>query len=312
MIECLIRLWVHLPKLIIGEFMGKVIPIKEVKKQNVVIQNPWHRLREFTSARIALGRSGTSVPTSELLKFQLDHAKAMDAVHCDLDTDRLLASLCSSYLTLQHTPEPPMVLESEVSDRLMYLQRPDLGRRLSSKSWRELKSVKKELNQDTDLVIAIADGLSSVAIQTHAIPVVNQLLSMLSEDDEHRWNLAPIVIIKQGRVAAGDDVAECLNAKMVLLLIGERPGLTSPDSMGMYLTWGARRGSRDSERNCISNVRPEGQPYEETCHRAMYLLKEARKLQLSGVGLKDRSSMDEGSPESVEDNASENFLISSK
>ncbi len=289
--------------------MGKVISISDGSPEKVVIRNPWDKLREFTSARIALGRSGNSVPTDELLSFQLDHAQAMDAVHCSLNVDALVAQLSDSYSVLEQTLEPPVVVTSKVTDRFMYLQRPDLGRQLDEASWQKLEAISTEHNAELDLAIVVADGLSSIAIQNHAVPVITRLISLLTGDD-HEWNLAPITVVKQGRVAVGDDVGQCFNAKAVLVLIGERPGLTSPDSMGMYLTWGAKRGSKDSDRNCISNVRPQGLNYDEACQRAFYLLKEARRLQLSGVNLKDRSSIDEESGSNLDDKHNNNFLIS--
>ncbi|WP_417878036.1 ethanolamine ammonia-lyase subunit EutC [Vibrio sp.] len=290
--------------------MGKVVSISDGATAKVVTRNPWDKLREFTSARIALGRSGNSVPTDELLSFQLDHAQAMDAVHCTLNVDSLVAQLSDSYSILKQTLELPVVVTSKVTDRFMYLQRPDLGRQLDEASWNKLEAISKEHNTELDLAIVIADGLSSVAIQNHALPVISRLVSLMSGDEEHQWNLAPIAVVKQGRVAVGDDVGECFNAKAVLVLIGERPGLTSPDSMGMYLTWGAKRGSKDSDRNCISNVRPQGLNYDDACQRAFYLLKEARRLQLSGVNLKDRSAIDEESGGDLEDKHNNNFLIS--
>nr|WP_319552009.1 ethanolamine ammonia-lyase subunit EutC [uncultured Vibrio sp.] len=290
--------------------MGKVVSISDGATAKVVTRNPWDKLREFTSARIALGRSGNSVPTDELLSFQLDHAQAMDAVHCTLNVDSLVAQLSDSYSILKQTLELPVVVTSKVTDRFMYLQRPDLGRQLDEASWNKLEAISKEHNTELDLAIVIADGLSSVAIQNHALPVISRLVSLMSGDEEHQWNLAPIAVVKQGRVAVGDDVGECFNAKAVLVLIGERPGLTSPDSMGMYLTWGAKRGSKDSDRNCISNVRPQGLNYDDACQRAFYLLKEARRLQLSGVNLKDRSAIDEESGSDLEDKHNNNFLIS--
>ncbi|CAE6932354.1 Ethanolamine ammonia-lyase light chain (EutC) [Vibrio sp. B1FLJ16] len=289
--------------------MGKVISISDGSPEKVVTRNPWDKLREFTSARIALGRSGNSVPTDELLSFQLDHAQAMDAVHCSLNVDALVAQLSDSYSVLEQTLEPPVVVTSKVTDRFMYLQRPDLGRQLDETSWQKLEVISAEHNAELDLAIVIADGLSSIAIQNHAVPVITRLVSLFTEDD-HRWNLAPITVVKQGRVAVGDDVGQCFNAKAVLVLIGERPGLTSPDSMGMYLTWGAKHGSKDSDRNCISNVRPQGLNYDDACQRAFYLLKEARRLQLSGVNLKDRSSIDEENGSNLDDKHNNNFLIS--
>ncbi|MFA0087599.1 ethanolamine ammonia-lyase subunit EutC [Vibrio sp. 10N.261.51.F12] len=290
--------------------MDKLIERKGQKSINVVIRNPWVELREFTSARIALGRTGNSVPTNELLSFQLDHAKAMDAVHCALDVDTLIEGLTGSHLIFKHTHKPPMTVTSKVTDRLMYLQRPDLGRQLDDASWNKLAGITKEQNAQPDLAIVIADGLSSVSIQNHAVPVIERLMSLLIKDDVNQWTIAPITVVKQGRVAVGDDVAQCLKAKAVLVLVGERPGLTSPDSMGLYLTWGAKRGSKDSQRNCISNVRPQGLNYDDACQRAFYLLTEARKLQLSGVNLKDRSLVDEQCHKPLDDKHSNNLLVS--
>ncbi|MCQ1059820.1 ethanolamine ammonia-lyase subunit EutC [Photobacterium sp. DNB23_23_1] len=290
--------------------MGKVIALAEKQFPTEVVQNPWCQLRAFTSARIALGRSGNSIPTKELLSFQLDHAQAMDAVHCALDTDLLVSQLVEIPSLLESTLASPVVVESKVTDRLMYLQRPDLGRQLNDVSWLALENLSSKHHDTPDLAIVIADGLSSTAIQSHAVEVVSRLFSMLGNDREHEWDLSPISVVKQGRVAVADDISQCFNAKMALILIGERPGLTSPDSMGMYLTWGARRGAKDSHRNCISNVRPGGLSYDDACNRALYLLKEARKLQLSGVNLKDRSNIDEETQAQVDDKHNDNFLIS--
>lgn len=275
-----------------------------------VVENPWQSLRDFTSARIALGRSGNSIPTKQLLAFQLDHAQAMDAVHCPLDDGKLLEALHQDPVIANATLSAPLVVESQVTDRVMYLQRPDLGRQLNESSWQQLTQIAAQYPQCPDLAIVIADGLSSVAIAQHAVPFIRRLIQGLQGEHHSGWQLAPITIVKQGRVAVGDDVAECLKAKMVLVLIGERPGLSSPDSMGLYLTWGAKRGFKDSQRNCISNIRPQGLNYDEACQRALYLLHEARKLALSGIHLKDRSVMRDESEASLEDTQDVNFLIS--
>lgn len=288
--------------------MGKVVSIEKHSDDKVVTQNPWHELRNFTSARIALGRSGNSVPTKELLSFQLDHAQAMDAVHCALDIDAFIENLSHSNPVIQHTSQPPIKAQSKAADRFMYLQRPDLGRQLDDACWRHLQAIHRSASTPFDLAIVVADGLSSVAIQNHAKPVIEYLLSSLKED-ERPWRVAPITVVNQGRVAVGDDVGECLQAQMVLVLIGERPGLTSPDSMGIYLTWHARRGSKDSDRNCISNIRPQGLGYKDACQRAIYLLKEARRLELSGINLKDRSSIEEEVGDQLDDKHISNFLI---
>lgn len=263
--------------------MSKVTPIKEL-----VHNDPWAKLRQFTDARIGLGRVGTSIPTAELLRFQLSHAQAIDAVHVPLDVD----NLCQQFT---NTPElapylPAQRLHSEVHNRMEYLQRPDLGRRLNDASICQLQALRKD--EPYDLVFVIADGLSSYAIANHACQFLTQLLTSLEKETYKTWNIAPLCIVEQGRVAIGDDVCETLNAKEVILLIGERPGLSSPDSMGLYLTWAAHRGYDDSLRNCISNIRPDGLNYPLAVHKCLYLLKESFKNQLSGVELKDRSDDD--------------------
>lgn len=287
--------------------MTKVINIKTKQTSDSVVTSPWQQLRNFTSARIALGRTGNSIPTKALLSFQLDHAQAMDAVHCALDTTALGQTLTQLPQVQSLTPSVPLVVESKISDRFMYLQRPDLGRQLNPESWQRLVKQAASLNFTPDLAIVVADGLSSTAIQHHAAPFIERLLTRMSESGT--WLLAPITIVKQGRVAVGDDVAECFGAKMVLVLIGERPGLSSPDSMGLYLTWGAKRGSKDSERNCISNIRPEGLSYDDACNRTMYLLEEARRLHLSGVNLKDRSDIQDEDGSQLNQTHTDNFLI---
>jgi ethanolamine ammonia-lyase small subunit len=285
--------------------MTKVVNI--YKASNSVVTSPWQQLRSLTSARIALGRTGNSIPTDALLSFQLDHAQAMDAVHCALDTQALKRELKQLPQLQSFALGEAQVVESKITDRLMYLQRPDLGRQLSDASWAQLKKQASTSQTQPDLAIVIADGLSSTAIQNHAAPFLERLLQKL--DKSKSWHLAPITIVKQGRVAIADDVAECLNARMALILIGERPGLSSPDSMGLYLTWGAKRGAKDSERNCISNVRPDGLSYEDACQRTLYLLEEARRLHLSGVDLKDRSEIDDESSSTLNQTNSNNFLI---
>ena len=198
----------------------------------------------------------------------------------------------------------PILVHSQAVNRVTYLQRPDLGRRLDSISCEILK---KSIDQDRvpyDLSIVIVDGLSSLAIQENAVKYIQILSHALSEDNE-QWKLAPISIVHQGRVAIGDEIGELLKAKITLVLIGERPGLSSPDSLGLYLTWNPKVGLTDVSRNCISNVRSDGLSYEEAVKKTMYLLKEARKLELSGVNLKDRTSDD-----TLENGINnENFLI---
>lgn len=286
------------------------------KDSNFVIENPWHKLSEFTDARIGLGRAGVSVPTRHLLEFQLAHAKAQDAVHLALNSqglaDTLKSAQASQTLFYNQLPQdvPPFILHSQAVDRPTYLQRPDLGRRLDESSINQLKGFKS--NQETsavedsfDLAIVVADGLSSVAIEDNCMPFLNAVSQAMKESDES-WNLAPISIVEQGRVAAGDEVGELLNANAALVMIGERPGLSSPDSMGLYLTWGPKVGTLDSSRNCISNVRPAGLNYEAAARKLIYLLSESRRRKLTGVGLKERSDENE---HQVLNEERKNFLL---
>lgn len=219
-------------------------------------------LKSFTPARVALGRTGHSLPTRELLRFQLDHARARDAVYEELDPTSI--------------PYDPVILHSRAPDRATYLRRPDLGRRLSGPSRALLES------GDYDAAIVVADGLSAKAVHHHAAGLLAELLPRLAE-----WRLAPIAVVLQGRVAVGDEVGEALGAKMVAVLIGERPGLSSPDSLGVYLTWGPRIGRTDAERNCISNIRTEGLSYAAAAGTLEFLMRESRARKLSGVALKE-------------------------
>jgi ethanolamine ammonia-lyase small subunit len=221
-------------------------------------------LRLFTPARVALGRVGHSLPTAELLRFRLDHARARDAVHEPLDP----ASLGS----------PHLLLRSSAANRSQYLRRPDLGRTLSAESRALLEP------GDYDAAIVIADGLSAPAIHRHAAGVLRELRL-------DGWQLAPLTVVLQARVAIGDEIGERLGARMTVMLIGERPGLTSPDSLGIYLTWDPRPGRTDAERNCISNVRPEGIGYALAAHKLQFLMDEARVRKLSGVALKEDAEL---------------------
>lgn len=254
------------------------------------IANPWQVLRRFTDARVGLGRAGNSIPTAEMLNFQLAHAQAMDAVHTPLDIAQLCDDLSQAGDSIAHPKS--FVLHSQATDRMVYLQRPDLGRQLDNHSCNTLSDYAAANNEPADLAIVIADGLSSSAVQQHAVLMIQAITTLLHSDLTLSWTCSPITVVKQGRVAVGDDVGESLNANAVLVLIGERPGLSSPDSLGMYLTWKPKRGLDDASRNCISNVRPHGLSYEEAARRAFYLLTESRRLALSGVDLKDRSDPD--------------------
>lgn len=249
---------------------------------------PWQRLRQFTDARIALGAAGISQPTGAQLDFQLAHAQARDAVHLPLGTDVLIPALQAAW---PHVC-PPLLLHSAAANRNVYLQRPDLGRRLDPAS----RAVLADIDDDKrrcDLAIVVADGLSSHAIAQNAAPFLSTLRLELAAET---WTLAPVTIVQQGRVAVGDEVGEALAAKIVVVLIGERPGLSAPDSMGIYLTWAPRVGLTDERRNCISNVRPAGLGYAQAAARLHYLLGQAQLRQLSGVALKDETTQDDALP----------------
>lgn len=279
----------------------------------IVIENPWSLLSEFTDARIGLGRTGVSIPTNKQLDFQLAHAKARDAVHLPLDIEKLFHDFSNMPLELELLGSSskgvlsegiePILLHSQATNRHVYLQRPDLGRRLNKQSISKLKEM--ELINEFDLAIVVVDGLSSLAIKENATNFIHKLSKQLVNDDED-WTLAPFTIVEQGRVAVGDEVGELLNAKAVLVLIGERPGLSSPDSLGLYLTYAPKVGLNDSNRNCISNIRIEGLSYEEATKKALYLLKESRKLKLSGVNIKDRTEDNENTLEDINE---KNFLL---
>ena len=231
----------------------------------------WTFLQEFTPARIARGHAGHSLPTKELLLFQADHAQARDAVYSSLE----LATFQKKIL------HPTIVLTSQITERTQYLQRPDLGRKLSDSSNNTLQVLPP---QSYNICIVVADGLSAKAINHHAIPVVNGLISVFQT---YGWSVAPVCLVQQGRVAIADEIAVALHAEIVLILIGERPGLSSPDSMGAYITYQPEIGITDERRNCVSNIRPEGLNYEMAIEKIVYLLREMSVQKISGVNLKD-------------------------
>lgn len=241
--------------------------------------DPWIELRRHTTARIAIGSSGNSLPTSELLRFGVAHAQARDAVHLPLEVQPLRAEL-------ERCGFDVLELESAAPDRATYIRRPDLGRRLSARSCDVLRAIDAP---QCDVLFVIGDGLSATAVQCHAATVLAKLHPRL---EEAGLRLGPVVIARQARVALGDPIGETLRARLVLLLIGERPGLSSPDSLGAYLTWAPRTGRADSERNCVSNIRPQGLPPVAAAHKLAWLITEARRLATSGVALKDGSGSD--------------------
>ncbi|MBN6774924.1 ethanolamine ammonia-lyase subunit EutC [Pseudomonas granadensis] len=252
-----------------------------MEKPPVDPQNPWLQLRRLTPARIALGRTGTSLPTSAQLDFQFAHAQARDAVHLPFDHAGLSAQL-------QEKGRDSLLLHSAAPDRHTYLQRPDLGRKLSDESAQSLRDYASAHPGGVDLAIVVADGLSALAVHRHTLAFLKRLEEQMSADG---WSLAPVLLVQQGRVAIGDEIGQLLGAKMLVMLIGERPGLSSPDSLGLYFTYAPKVGLTDAYRNCISNVRLEGLSYGMAAHRLLYLMREACRRQLSGVNLKDEAQL---------------------
>lgn len=244
--------------------------------RGVVLPDPWTALRAHTPARVALGRTGVSLPTAELLGFGQAHALARDAVHLPLDAPALCAEL-------EQSGWPALQVHSAATDRATYLLRPDLGRSLGEPSIAMLAEHAPAGGSDIQLVIG--DGLSSLAVSRHAAPLIREIRAQAPV----AWRFGPLVVAQQARVALGDTVGELLRAKLLVMLIGERPGLSSPDSLGIYLTWAPRRGRSDAERNCISNVRPDGLGYAQAARKLLWLCTEAQRLQLTGVQLKDHS-----------------------
>jgi ethanolamine ammonia-lyase small subunit len=250
-------------------------PTKQPPPDNAL----WSRLRQLTAARIGLTRSGASLATGPLLDFQLAHARARDAVHEELDEARLATDVTALGMSA-------VTASSAASDRRQYLMRPDLGRRLAPESQEALAAHAESHAKSYDLAFVVIDGLSARAVQAHAAPVLAAALPPLRNEG---WRIAPVVIVRHGRVAIGDAVANLLKADCVAVLIGERPGLSAPDSMGIYLTWQPSTQTTDAERNCISNIRPQGTGYADTALKLVYLLRAMRAGRLSGVAIKDDS-----------------------
>ncbi len=280
-------------------------PLPEAQPPALVTPTPWDDLRRFTAARIALGRAGCSLPTAQHLAFQLAHAQARDAVHLPLDTIGVAAAL-------QDLGLPTLLLHSQALDRAQYLQRPDLGRRLDAASlqtmahWQaqhllpevpaanrsqpatpQLRDPDQPELGRFDLALVVVDGLSALAIHQNAAPLISAILALFKADATQTWQVAPVAVVEQGRVAIGDEIGAQLRADIVVLLIGERPGLSSPDSLGLYITWAPQVGQHDAQRNCISNVRPAGLSIDAAARTLHQLLTQARLHQLTGVGLKD-------------------------
>jgi len=232
-------------------------------------------LRAFTPARVSLARAGSSIATRETLAFALDHAQARDAVHATLSLPTLLGELQSRGFAA-------VAVKSAVPDRRTYLKRPDLGRRLSESSAAALHS-DAERSGLPRLTLILADGLSALATDRHALAVVDALLPLVRD----QWEITAIVVAEQARVALGDEIGVALEATATVTLIGERPGLSAADSLGAYITWEPRPGRTNAERNCISNIRAEGLSPAAAAHRIAFFLREAMRLQVTGTALKD-------------------------
>jgi ethanolamine ammonia-lyase small subunit len=250
--------------------------------QNARDEGLWARLRRLTAARIGLPRSGASMATAPVLDVRLAHARARDAVWEALDEGRLGADLAGLGLAV-------LVVDSTAADRQRFLMRPDLGRRLAP----DAVGVLDQRANDFDLVFVVSGGLSARAVQRHAASVMLAVREALRKEG---WRVAPVIVVRNGRVGVGDEVAAVLGATCVVVLIGERPGLTAPDSMGAYLTWEPRPETTDADRNCISNIRPGGINYAAAAAKIVDLLRAMRARRLSGVRLKDDfdSTMIEG------------------
>jgi len=248
-----------------------------MKKSALKINDPWESLKEFTAARIAMGRVGSSIPLTQYLEFKLAHAHARDAVYSELNSDAI------SYY-LRHLDLPILKLHSKAENRNQYLQRPDLGRLPSDQS----VDIIKEHAGQYDICIIIADGLSAHAVNSNAVQLVECLLHLFKAV---KYKLAPICITAQSRVALADHIAHGLGAQLSIMLIGERPGLSSADSVGAYLTYNPKPGLTDESRNCVSNIRPEGLTHDLAAEKIFYLVREAFKRKLSGVELKDNAGL---------------------
>ncbi|MDO9106020.1 MAG: ethanolamine ammonia-lyase subunit EutC [Methylovulum sp.] len=254
--------------------------------------DPWHSLTQFTPARIALGRAGMSLPTRACLEFSLAHAWARDAVNIPLDFSSVAQHI-------QALGFPTLALQTQAENQRMYLQRPDLGRLLNASA---MDCLRQSPSRTVDAVVVVADGLSSTAIAHHAEPLLALLLPELLALG---YRLPPVCLVKHGRVAVGDAIAEHFAARLCIVLIGERPGLSSPDSLGIYFTYQAKSGlSTDADRNCISNIHSHGLSYGQALKKLLFLVKEAETLQFSGVNLKDETT-----DAALDDRQPSNFLL---
>ena len=247
-------------------------------KKIIIQEDPWSPLKTYTAARIALGRTGTALPLEASLEFRLAHAHARDAVYSVLQTDKIAEDL-------KRLQMPYFLLHSKANNRHTYLQRPDYGRQLNDASVLQMQEFK---SNGFDIAVTIADGLSATAVNEHAIPVLEPLIALWQQSNV---TIAPICICEEGRVAISDETGSLLKATLSLIFIGERPGLSSPDSLGAYLTYAPAVGTTDEKRNCVSNIRPQGLGYAAAADKIFYLVKESLRVQLSGVQLKDNAGL---------------------
>jgi ethanolamine ammonia-lyase small subunit len=243
----------------------------------VVPRRPTLDLRSLTPARVALGRSGASLPTKPLLDFTLDHARARDAVHAAFDAPRLVAGISALGLAVTQ-------VRSRAADRRDYLRRPNLGRQLDAGS---AEALAQSAAEPCQLAIVIGDGLSAAAVHVHAVALVKSLLPLLAADNGVA--IGHVVVASGARVALGDEIGAIIGARMVVMLIGERPGLSAPDSLGAYLTFAPKPGLTDAERNCVSNIHHAGLSYDEAAFKIAWLVREGLAREVTGVALKDES-----------------------
>jgi ethanolamine ammonia-lyase small subunit len=256
----------------VTEFSGPSTQRSEPKVASLdVPDDPWKKLRGFTRARIGLGRCGDSLPTEALLRLELDHIYARAAIYRNVDFAAVASQLGTDRLLQVH---------SAAADRVTYVRRPDLGRRLNDRSRTLLQNQYAPV--PWDVVFVIADGLSSVAVNDHAAATLVTCMRRLSG-----WTLAPIILATGARVALGDEISVLLNADLCVVLIGERPGLSVANSLGIYLTWRPRIGHRDADRNCVSNIHADGLSYNEAADKVFWLLSQARQRRLTGIALKE-------------------------
>jgi ethanolamine ammonia-lyase small subunit len=254
---------------------------KDKKKAPFVTKDPSSSLKSFTDARIGLGRVGVSLPLKDWLSFKLDHARARDAVYAIFDPESIKTDLLQNGIT-------SIILSSRAKDKKEYLVRPDLGRKLSDSSLSYLTNLTKESEENKkeapDVLVCICDGLSAQAVHAHSVKVAKKFLNIIKDSG---YSQGPVVIVSGGRVAVADEVAEKFRAKVVINLIGERPGLSSPDSMSAYITYGAYAGIQEEARSCISNIRPKGLSLDDAVIKLCYFVENALALKITGTELKD-------------------------